>query len=146
MLSPLDHFAAGLFRVIRTEGSVPDEHFEENGSDRPPIDDFSVSALVEHLWSDIIRRSDQRVHLLSVLPVVRQRLLVVVLFVSSRRTPLFAVSAELGSLESTMLVQSPKSVTFMWPSLSSRMLSGFMSRWTKPRLWTYSTARMISAM
>ena len=84
VLAPLDDFSTGLFGVVRTERRVADEHLEEDGSDRPPVDDLSVPVLVEDFRCDVVRRADERVHLLSVLSVVRQGLLVVVLFVATR--------------------------------------------------------------
>jgi hypothetical protein len=54
VLAPLDDFAAGLFGVVRTERSVADQHLEEDGSDRPPVDDLGVPVLVEDFGSNIV--------------------------------------------------------------------------------------------
>ena len=46
---------------------------------------------------------------------------------------------------SSIRLARPKSVTWAWPSRSSRMLAGFRSRWRMPRWWAWWTASATSA-
>lgn len=57
-LAPVDNLLAGGGGVVREEGRVSDEHFEEDGSERPPVSSFVVAGFSKHFWSDVVGSSD----------------------------------------------------------------------------------------
>ena len=58
--------------------------------------------------------------------------------------PRIAPLAVISTSPSTRLAR-PKSVTWGWPSASTRMFAGFRSRCRMPRIWAWWTASAVSA-
>ncbi len=60
-LSPIDDFAIGVMSVLGTERGPPDETFEHDGSNRPPVTSERVTVTAENLRGDVVWSADGRV-------------------------------------------------------------------------------------